>query len=331
MKTLVFLPNWLGDVLFATPTIRAIKESDPDGFLAVVCPADIKQVFTLNPAIDEIITLSGNWSLVRRLRQYRFDRAILLRPSVTRSLIARLAGIPEVIGEERKNKDLFLTKKLPAPDSFKVHRKDYYLEVARGMGIPVNDSGEPDFFISPDDERKAGGLLSSEGVSAGDKYIVINPGANWERKRWEIKSFSRLSDQLIEHTGRKIVVTGSGKDVRLACQMIAEMKHPPVVLTGKTNLKMLGAILKKAELVIANDSGPLHLARALGAKTIALYGPTSPAITGPLGSTPGVEMVKEVGCRRPCYQEQCADRKCMEEITVGEVFEVAKTVIARSR
>jgi len=320
MKTLIYLPNWLGDIIFALPAVKAIKQSDPDGQLGCVCPAELKELLSFNPAIDEILTCPN--------RKHKFDRVILLRPSTTRAMVSFFNGIPERIGYRRKGKNLFLTKKIPEPDALSIHRSHYYLNIARAIDVSIiGENLEAEFFIPDKDRARAEDLLNAEGIAEGEGYLVINPGANWVMKRWNINSFALLADKLIDELKIKVVVTGSGKDVKLASQLIARMKNKPVILAGKTNLKMLGVIFQNAQVVIANDSGPLHLARVVGATTVGLYGPTSAEVTGPLGESPGEIITAEVDCSRPCYDESCNGNICMDKISVDEVFNAAKKFI----
>ena len=125
------------------------------------------------------------------------------------------------------------------------------------------------------------------------------------------------------------MISGAKKDITLAEEIRSAMKNKPVISCGKTNLKELGALLERASLVVANDSGPMHLAVAMGTKTIALFGPTSPKLTGPYGKGSYRIISKNEECDIPCYDVTCTDNRCMALITVEDVFKEAENMLAR--
>ncbi|MFH1847943.1 MAG: glycosyltransferase family 9 protein, partial [Candidatus Omnitrophota bacterium] len=151
---------------------------------------------------------------------------------------------------------------------------------------------------------------------------------NWDPKRWSADNFAVLGDRLARNLGMGIVITGAGRDMILGDTIAMKMQARPLVLCGRTTLKQLGAIFEKAKLVVANDSGPMHIAVALKANTIALFGPTSPDITGPIGSGRHIVMKKEIDCQIPCYDMSCGYNRCMDLITVDEVMEKAKEMLS---
>jgi heptosyltransferase-2 len=258
----------------------------------------------------------------QELKKKQFDIAFLFHRSFTRALITFLAGIPERVGYRTAKRNWLLTKKAEPPKK-EIHRLDNYLNIVKSYGIK-EDGRIYDFFISQSDQGFAQSILESEGINEGDFIVVISPGGNWLPKRWPKENFAALSDRLIQELGAKIVICGAHKDIDLAKDIARRMKENPVILAGKTTLKQLGAVMRQSDVVISADSGPMHIAAAAGANLIALFGPTSPEITGPIGKGRIEIICTEVGCLVPCYKLNCDDYRCMKEISVEDVFRKAR-------
>ena len=333
-RILVVNVNWLGDVIFSTPFIRALREAYPDSYIACLLHPRCKDVLEGNPCLNEIIvydeesahkSVFGKLKLVRLLRSKHFDTAFILHRSFTKALLTFLAGIPERIGYATKNRARLLTKAIEE-DDYEIHKVEYFLNLARAVGIkPKNLSYE--FFIKNSDRNYIADILKREGVVEKDIIVTICPGGNWDPKRWPEESFAKLSDALIEKFGAKIAIAGAKKDVKLAMDIKSIMKNKPVIMCGNTSLKQLGALFERSRLVIANDTGPMHIAVAAGSKVIALFGPTSPKITGPYGGGNYRVISKDIGCEVPCYDVTCSDNKCMSAITVEDVFKEAEKML----
>ncbi len=345
-RMLIVNVNWRGDVLFSTPFIRALKKSCPESFIACLVVPRCYEILVNNPHLNEIIVydengthkgLAGKLKLVSLLRKRNFDTAFLLHRSFTRRLLTFFAGISQRIGYDIKKRGFLLSEKIKPPQS-NLHRIDYFLNLAKAVGIcqrRTEDKGY-EFFISPDDEEYADRWLAKQGISEEDFLVVINPGGNWLPKRWPKENFARLADALVAKYGAKIVISGAAKDLRLAQDIAAFMKKEAAISCGQTTLRQLGGILKRANLVISNDSGPMHIACALNCnKVIALFGPTSPKITGPAGEGTlnqkrfrgkYIILHKDIGCSIPCYNLDCPENRCMKAISVEDVLNEIKVL-----
>jgi len=337
-KILIVNVNWLGDVVFSTPFIRAIRRNFSDSHIACMVVPRCKEVLELNPNIDELIiydedgdckSLAGKLRFTRQLRNKGFDRVFLLHRSFTRALIVWLAGIPERIGYFYKKRAFLINKNIDSPGG-SLHRADYFLGLAKGYGLEV-DNGPCDFAVSDEDRNRAAAFLEEAGISRDDLIVVLNPGGNWMPKRWPKENFAKLADSLIEKFSAKVLITGSGKDRALAQDIAGSMKARPVICCGETTLRQFAALVKRADLVISNDSGPLHIAAAVKKSgVIGLYGPTSPKITGPYapdGLSNYIVIHKKIDCSIPCYTYDCNEYRCMEAISVNEVLEAAGTIL----
>ena len=333
-RILIINVNWLGDVLFSTPFISTIRSNYPDSHIACMIVPRTFEILDGNPDVNELIIfdeegihkgLIGKIKLINFLRAKKFDAVFLLHRSFTRALICFLAGIPERIGYYTKKRSFLLTKAIEPPDEEK-HKVEYFLDIARKIGLKVEKIGYK-FFISSPDRAYARKILDKEEISEGDNFVVINPGGNWPLKRWPKENFAKLADILSDNLKAKIVITGAGKDLKLAQEISSLMKHEAIILCGKTNLKQLGAVLKEANLVISNDSGPMHLAASLKTPLIALFGPTSASISGPYTEDNALVLQKDIGCLVPCYNLSCNDNRCLKAVSPEEVAQAAKTLL----
>lgn len=334
-RILIVEVNWLGDVLFSTAAIKAIKDKYPKSFLACMVVKRCSQILEDNPSVDEVILFdekSSHKSLVSKvkfivsLRKENFDTVFLFHRSFTRAIICYLAGIKRRVGYYREKTGFLLTDKVETPDN-SLHRAEFFINLISKTGIETKDK-RYEFFINPKAVDKVVDLLAKAGITREDNYIAINPGGNWDPKRWPAEYYAQLADRISQEIGVKIVVLGAKKDIGLAQRINSKMRNEAIILAGETNLKELGALLKMAKVVVSADSGPMHLAAALGVPVVAIFGPTTPRITGPFNpQAEHIILQKDVGCPVPCYEVSCVDNKCMKAITVDEVFKAVKKIL----
>jgi len=337
-RILVINVNWIGDVLFSTPLIRTLREAYPESYLACLLHPRTREMLESNPRLDEIIIydednrhrgLIGKIRLIAFLRKKRFDTAFILHRSFTKALIAALAGIKERVGYPTKKRSFLLTK--PVEESIEeIHKVEYFLNLAKAVGIYPKDVSY-EFFIENFDKKFVKELLGANGVAPGDLLVVLCPGGNWDPKRWPKENFAKLADMLAGKLNAKIVIAGAKKDIGLGEDIKKMMNSWPIITCGKTTLKQLGALLERANLVIANDTGPMHMAVAMKTKAIALFGPTSPRITGPYGTGDYRVIFKTEDCGVPCYDFTCRDNKCMAAIKVDDVFAAAGEMLGKNK
>jgi len=334
MKVLIIEPNWLGDVLFTTPAIRAVREKYKDVYISVIVHARCLPILEDNPNINEIIVLKNvrglkgffaKIKLIPRLKSKSFDIAFLFHRSMTRALMCVLAGIPERIGYHTRKRFFLLTRRI-IPQWPEAHRVEYFLDVTRAADIDT-DNRDYEFFIKSEVEKQIVSILNDSGISEGEPYFSINPGGNWPPKRWPKENFAKLADELADMYNTKVIITGAEKDVALGEDIKNLCNSKPINLCGKTTLKELAAISRRAKAVISNDTGPMHISVSQKTPTVALFGPTHPDITGPYGSSQYVVVKKDIGCPVPCYDKTCNDYRCMKAITVDDVMEAVASVI----
>ncbi len=334
-RILIFNVNWLGDVLFSSAAIRNIRRNFPKSYIACVIPSRCYPVLKDNPYLDEVIIFDEHdrhkgilekMNFVSLLKKKQFDKVFLLHRSFSRALICRLAGIKQLIGHYTKKRAFLLTHKIFPPKKDSLHRIDYYLDIIEKSGLRVEDR-YLDFFVSHEDQEHVDSFFKKNSLSDKDLVIALNPGGNWVPKRWPPEYWAALADKLISQTGAKVIITGSISDLLLAGQIKERMRETPLTGCGVFNLKQLGALAKKVDLFITADTGPLHIANAVGAKKIiAIFGPTAQKVTGPFPSTNVVILQKDTGCRIPCYKVNCPDSHCMRAVTPDDVLAQVKQI-----
>ena len=291
-KILIFTKNWLGDVLFEVPAIQAIRENFPEARIVVLAPRRCREILEAVPYLDEIRVFDerdsersflSKVSFIAWLRREKFDKVYLFHRSFTRALLAWLGGIPERVGYETPKRRRVLTTAVLAPPK-PLHQVDYFLVLLKWAGLRVRFGAEYQFFYRPDDETQALHLLEARGLRE-KAFVAFHIGANWEPKKWPAGHFSRLAELVSQNFSCPIVLTGASQDEGVAEEIKAKAPHLSLIsLCGKTSLGVLGAIYQKAAFVVSSDSGPLHIASGVGTPVVALFGPTSPRLTGPRGT-----------------------------------------------
>ncbi|MFH1189435.1 MAG: lipopolysaccharide heptosyltransferase II [Candidatus Omnitrophota bacterium] len=335
-RILIINVNWVGDVLFSTPFIRAVRADNPDAHIACLLHPRCKEMLEANPRLNEVIvydeegahkSLIGKWKLIRELRKRKFDTVYMLHRSFTKALIAYLAGIKERVGYPTKKRARVLTRVVDEPAE-ELHKVEYFLNIARACGMDVRDASY-EFFVRDEDRRFVKELLAKSGIGDKDFVIVLCPAGNWPPKRWPAENFARLADELAEKFGAKIVLAAAERDSKIVDEIRSVMAAGAVSASGKTGLKQLGALLERAGLVVANDTGPMHMAVAVGTKTIALFGPTSARLTGPYGKGRYHVISGNGSCEVPCYDITCARNDCMSAIKVEDVLREAEAMLRK--
>jgi len=328
-RLLIVNVNWLGDVLFSTPAIRALRKHLPSAHLACLVPSRCTPILRNNPNLNEVISYEDQrplaaWAglihLIGELRKRHFDQAIFFHRSRTKVFLAASAGIKERIGYSTPLKNRSLTRVYDAP-SEKIHRIDYFLGLLRSMGIPP-DGRTLDFFPDPGAEPGLGRLLESRGVFKGSDYAVVHAGGNWALKQWPADYFVEWIRLFLNKFPYKIILCGTKPEEGISKKIQSRFSEKEVVsLCGETSLDALAILLRQARFVLSNDSGPLHLAASQNTRILALFGPTAPGITGPVSKNRMALLRKDVGCEIPCYFRACDYRVCMDWLKPQEVFE----------
>ena len=335
-RILIMGVNWMGDLLLLTPSIRAIRKNYPDATIVCLVPPRGEAVLEGNPNLDRVIVYPesrglrgwiGFWPLVCLLRVERFDTAFLFHPSGTRALAVWAAGVKQRIGFKTKRRNCWLTQAVEMPSKDSTHKAAVYLRLVEAVGLKT-DGLSCDAGIRAADTQAADRLCREIGLRDDRPAAAIHLGANWKLKRWPAESFARLADRLALEKQAQIVFIGTKNELPLIEQVRSRMKQPSLVAAGKTSFKELGALLKRVNLLITNDSGPMHLAAAVGTPLVGLFGPTLPSLSGPPADPRFKTLHGSIGCPVPCYQLNCPANLCMEQISPEQVFQEVSRLMA---
>lgn len=343
-RILVVMPTWLGDVVMATPTLRALRSRFPDAHITALLGASLLPILDACPWMDAVISppksSSSQWlkstrqplATARTLREHRFDLAVLLPNSFKSALTVALAGIPRRIGYARDGRSWLLTDQLtPARRGRKylpVPTLRYYLAIAEKLGAPAADR-QLALFTTPDDDRRAADLLQAVGVDPlGQGLAIIAPGAKFgDAKMWPPERFAAVADLLQQRHNLAVAVSGAPGERAILDHVIASAKAPIIDLPARSvDLKLLKSIVKLSKVVICNDSGLRHVAAALGKPVVTIFGPTDPAWTV-LDQVVERQIQVPVDCG-PCQLKRCPlDHRCMTRITPERVSQACGQLV----
>jgi heptosyltransferase-2 len=341
-KIVVRGTNWVGDAVMTVPALRALRRLFPEAEITLATRPWAKGLFAEADFIDDILVYDrkGAFSAIaqsREWRQKRFDLAVLFQNAFEAALIPFLAGVPFKLGYATEKRSFLLTHPIELPEwRSSKHEVFYYLYLVAALEQAVSGSNnvidhDPDISLSLSEfsQAQASALLRSNGLVEGKGIVAICPGSiNSRAKRWPPERFAALADRLLDDN-RKVVLIGSEAEQEVSDEVTKRMKHHPVVLTGKTNLEQLTALLGLVDLVVTNDTGPAHIAAALGRPTIVIFGPTNPLTTRPF--SPLAEVVRHPPDCAPCMLRDCPiDHRCMTAITVDEIFEKSVSALKRT-
>ena len=325
--------NWIGDVVMSLPALREVRRLHPEAHLAIVARDWVSDLYRDQGLVDEIISFPSGHSSLRLARRLRgFDRAVLFQNAFEAALLVSIAGVRDRIGYATQHRGFLLTRRaLPRTPAHSLHQVYYYLDLLHLTGLsPTDYLDAPDFRpnirLRPTAEglRQADRILEQERLLPDVRIVGLNPGASFgPAKRWLPDRYGQLADRLIREAGAAVVVLGSASERGIAEAIQSTMRERAVILSGRTSLGGLTALISRCSLFITNDSGPMHLAAALETPQIALFGSTDEVATGPFADNAEV-IHKHVECS-PCLRRTCPiDLRCLTRISVQEVFEAAR-------
>jgi heptosyltransferase-2 len=338
-RILVTRTDRLGDLVLSTPVFESLRSQFPDAYLACLTFIENREVVEGNPFLNEVILYDklgsekggwGNFQFARRLAQKRFDTVIHLHPTNRMHLVSWLAGIPVRIGYRKKN-GWALTHSIEdrKKEGLK-HESEYNFDLLKFVGIKGNGKYRPHVPLKEKDRISLHFFLRNLGLKTKTPYVVLNPSASCPSKIWPAERFAQLADQIQENYGFQIALIGARPERRFAERVKALAVRPVVDLSGKLSIGMLGWFLKEARLLISNDSGPVHVAQAVGTPVISIFGRKlsglSPRRWGPLGEAAKV-IHKEVSCP-VCLAHNCQiNFLCLDVVSVKEVFQEATSLL----
>jgi lipopolysaccharide heptosyltransferase II len=332
-RILIISTTGLGDTLWATPAIRAIKASYPKALLVVLTSSIGKSILSNNPYIDHLLTIQHRClrqspSLLKKLRSYQFDTTLVFHLSQRPTLpLCYFANPSHIIGTEGMNKglDSLLTIKLPKRYQHEILRR---LEIAEMIGAKTTDLSL-ELHLTQHEKNAAHQLFRSFNLSSQYPIIAFNPGSKDLFKQWPPSAFIELGQMLHHHLKAQILVVAGPKETPLAMH-IAEHIPQAKIIPGLFAIKELAAFFSYLDVLITNDTGPMHVAFATQTKTIALFCPTDPHLCGPLG-LPHVLVVQENKSCTPCLGKKCREPFCMLQISPTHIFHKVTNLLQTSK
>ena len=314
-RVVVRAPNWLGDTVLSLPALRDLRRNLPAARLEVLALPAVAEV-------DSVRESRGFQADVASLRG-AFDLGLLLPNSFGTALQLFQAGVPERWGYATDGRGGLLTRRCSVPPEVRGESEVYYYRaMLAGLGQKVTAAPDATLTVPPDWRERARSLLGGEGP-----WLGINPGASFgTAKRWLPARYAAVADLLARSHGLRAVVVGGPAERPVAEALAAAMRTPVRVLCGQTGLRELMGVLSELRLLLTNDSGPMHLAAALGTRVAAVFGSTNWRETAPF-TTRAAVVRQDVHCA-PCKLRECPiDHRCMTRVSVERVFAAASGLL----
>jgi len=322
---LIIKPGAIGDLLQLTPVLRALKTRHPRSRISLLVGSSATAaLFQYNPHVSETLVFDKQrrrsfttlLKLWRHVHRAKYDLVINFQRSNLKAWFLASAALPSRVLVYRKSRDSA------------IHVVENYMKTVEDLGISSQDR-RLELFVGKNDELFAEELFTRNNWP-GKPVIALNPGASHPVNRWAADRFAALADIVANRLSAKVIIIGGKEDLSLAEAIAGKTKIKPLVLTGKATLLQLGAVLKRCELLVSGDTGPLHLATAVGTRVVALFGAADPARTGPVGTGHRVMQARAVTCV-PCRSRSCGNRanlECMDAISAQEVFQAIAEMLA---
>jgi lipopolysaccharide heptosyltransferase II len=353
-RVVVVKPCCVGDVLMATPAIAALRNALPYAHIAVAVGAHSRPLLANNPHISELIDVPSEVSsraLARTLRKSRFGTALVLDRSPVLNFAPYLVRIPVRAGLDSDNRGLALTHPVPCPPSVRRHEVEWYLDVARSLGVPApRAESYLEFYPTEADRAEAGRILSEADEDGGESgYVALhvgggsNPGMRLLSKRWLPERWARIADWLAEtYEATVLLLGGPGEEDRQAAEALKAALFPStrpyvVDLVGKLNWGQTGALIERCALFLGHDTGAMHLATAVRTPVVAVFGPSDPARYGPwdpsrrsVAVAPVQPSASGAEALRRAARSEGAGQPYHDAVTVEGVWQAVEKIYART-
>jgi len=331
-KIMVRATNWIGDAVMSLPALEALRARFPAAEIVLVAKPWVSELYWHHPVVSRQVVydpagehkgVRGFWKFVQALRAEKFDAAILFQNAFHAAWMAWCARVPARMGYAREGRSVLLTDAVEVPPAAAYgHHSYYYLQLLLRAGLIEKPQPVREIRLVLEEAEKvwAAKHVGRLGLR-GPRFLVgLNPGAAFgPAKRWLLHRYALLADRLIGAFHADVLIFGSSAEKPLAEEIARAMKHTPTVVAGETSLRQLMALLAQCRLMISNDSGPMHLAAALGVPLVAIFGSTDERATGPVGVR--TRIVKHPVACSPCGRRACPiDFRCMRGVMVEDVY-----------
>ena len=346
MKILIVKLSAIGDVIHTLPSLNAIRKHYADAHITWLVEETASDLIVRHEALNRVIiskrkrwikgvlgssclkNIKEAYQFVKKLRDTEYDLIIDFQGLLKSGVLIALAMGKRKIGfdkgmEHMEHSYIFLNERIP-PVNMDNHALLRSMILINALGIK---SKEIEYKIPVSDHTRilTDELLERHGIKDHIILVAMNPVAKWETKLWDNRKFSLLADKLIEKYNANVIFTGSQSDRSTIDNIMSCMSHSAVNLAGETTLKTLAALYEKTKFLISTDTGPMHMAAAVGTPVIALFGPTAPWRTGPFGSEHKI-LRSGLNCS-PCFKRQCSTIDCMKQISVDQVMDAVSSIL----
>ncbi len=335
---IVRMPNWLGDLVMAVPVLTDLRHHWPQATITAMCQGKVGTVIAHDPHVNEILHFQkpSGWlhrqahrDIISPLKQGDYDLGILLTNSFSSAWWFWRGDVAQRVGYATHCRSFLLTDAIEFPKSKNFqHQVVTYKMLLEPLGVPLSDT-PPTLYLTQEEKEETRKWLEKYGITPDDWVIGINPGAAYgSAKCWLPDRFKVLSQRLLENPKVKILFFGDKPGAPLVNDICLGLPDRAVNLSGKTTLRELMGFIQICRAFLTNDSGPMHIASALGVPLVALFGSTSDTMTGPYSG--GVVIHKHVPCS-PCYRRTCPiDFRCMKKIEVDDVYQELQHIIEQT-
>jgi len=321
--------NWVGDSVMSLPAIASIRRNFPEAAITILVKPWVQGLYSYCPDIDTVMILdrqrgklASSYQVIKDLKKQQFDLSILLQNAFEAALLTFLAGIPYRVGYNTDGRSWLLSHSVPvAREILEVHQVHYYLNLMKSLGWETGDCS-PRIVIPAKRREEAEHFLRKKGIEKKNLLLGFNPGAFYgSAKCWLPERYAALADKAAQQWGAQNIIFGTAHDMPMVKEMVEHMQTTPFLAVGETSLEELIALISMCSLFITNDSGPMHIAAAIGIPVVAIFGSTDPVTTAPYGNQHTV-IRHQVSCA-PCLRRVCPkDHQCMELVTTEEVWRV---------
>ncbi|MBX2992630.1 MAG: glycosyltransferase family 9 protein [Bacteroidetes bacterium] len=329
-RILVIKLRAIGDVLLSTIVTKNLRHAFPQAQIDYLTEPPSVDVVRDNPHINGTMVFkkseTGGLELIMRVRRAQYDMIIDLFGNPRTALVTRLSGARYRIGYRFRGRT-YAYNIVAEPRGGQVHNTQFNLDALEALGIAIQDRS---LYFQFDNEEAAYVARFLDAAGLSNKVLVcLNTGGGWYTKRWRLEQFAALGDRLVEHYGAHVVLSW-GRGQLEEVEKLQSLMRQPAFVPPETTLRQLGALLKRCSLVVTNDSGPMHIAAALGVPVVGIYGPTNPALQGPYGSGHVVVRNEKLDCLG-CNLTKCPiGNPCMLDLTVDDVLRGVEDVIKKN-
>ncbi|QTL96819.1 lipopolysaccharide heptosyltransferase [Iocasia frigidifontis] len=317
---------YLGDLMFATPFIKNLRMNLPDKRIDMIVNSNFYDLIKTNPDLDNVYAYNKKWGLrqgisfARKLSQNNYDLGLNIHGNWRTAILLKLVNPVYSLGYGGKGRGIFLDQEIKRSEG--MHMTEAYLAFLEEIGFKSLTDNIPQLSVSPEASQGIKAFLEGEGVIPGDRLVALNTGGTWPTKRWPIARFAELADALVNNYDVRPVLTGGKSDLGRVDEIVSLMASEPIVAAGRTSLEELAALMECCELVISNDSGPVHVADAVGTASITIFGPSDELKYRP--SRKGSRIITAGLDCQPCGEHECPlhHHRCMTEIKVSDIIRI---------